>query len=91
MDRNQELANVEQVISEIWSEILKRTGIGLEADFFELGGTSQQLIHVVSRMGERFNLPLDTTIVLDGVTIAALAKSVQRRAATELQVTSTTN
>jgi hypothetical protein len=90
--KTQEPTNYEQVISEIWSEILQKNGIGMDADFFDLGGTSQQLIHVVSKMGERFNLPLDTTIVLDGVTISALAKSVQRfAAAPELQVASNAN
>jgi len=89
--RTEELTSFEQAVGEFWSEILKKDGIGIHDDFFDLGGTSQQLIHVVSKMGERFSLPLDTNIVLEGVTIASLAKSVQRRAGGDWQVASNTN
>ena len=72
----------EKIVGQIWSEILKIDDIeidqiGLEDDFFDLGGTSLALISVVIRMSERFGVPLETAIVTHGATIAALARSVE--------------
>jgi acyl carrier protein len=69
----------ERTVGKIWSEILKIDDIGLHDDFFDLGGTSLALISVVMRMGERFGLPLETAIVTEGATIAALANGVETK------------
>lgn len=69
----------EVVVTRIWSEILKTENIDVQDDFFDLGGTSLGLISVVMRMSEQFGVPLDTGIVTNGATVAALAKSVNER------------
>jgi acyl carrier protein len=74
----QQLADIERAVAEIWKEFLPAGDVDVDDDFLELGGTSLGLIGVVMRMEERFGLPLDTSIVLDGATVACLAKSVQR-------------
>jgi len=89
--RTQEQAYFEQTIADIWGEILQKNDIDVNDDFFDLGGTSLQLINVVSKMGERFGMPLETTIVMEGATIAALANTVQRLAGANSQVASKTN
>jgi acyl carrier protein len=78
----------ERAVGQIWSDILKIDEIGLDDDFFDLGGTSLALISVVMRMGERFGLPLETAIVTEGATIAALANGVDAklRAKAKLEV-----
>jgi acyl carrier protein len=73
--------HVETVITGIWSEILQVDEIGVDDDFFELGGTSLALITVVMKMADRFGLALDTSILLEGATIAALTKGVLTQAA----------
>jgi len=73
------MTDIEQTVAEIWSEILKVGEIGVHDDFFDLGGDSLALISVVMMMGERFKLPLDTSIVTEGATIASLANCVSRR------------
>ena len=77
--QTQEWTAAERTVGNIWSEILKIDDIGLHDDFFDLGGTSLALISVVMRMGERFGLPLETAIVTEGATIAALAKGVEAK------------
>ena len=77
--QSQEWTATERVVGQIWSEILKIDVIGLRDDFFDLGGTSLALISVVMRMGERFGLPLETAIVTEGATIAALANGVDAK------------
>jgi acyl carrier protein len=72
------LAEIERAVTEIWAEFVPVDGIEPEDDFFDLGGTSLALISVVMRMGERFRIPLDTSIVVEGATVASLARSVRR-------------
>jgi aspartate racemase len=70
---------IEKTVSEIWKQILGINEVGLQDDFFDLGGTSLGLISVVMKMSERFSLPLDTGIVTQGATVAALANAVRER------------
>ena len=76
----QTLTGIEQAVREIWAEFVPVDDIGADDDFFELGGTSLALITVVMRMSERFGIPLDTSIVVEGATIASLARGVERLA-----------
>jgi acyl carrier protein len=76
---NQQSPSVEQAILEIWSSALGENHVGVDDDFFELGGTSLALINVVVEMGKRFAIPLDTGIVARGATVRALAEAVRKR------------
>jgi len=73
---------IEKSVAQIWSEILKVEDIGVHDDFFELGGTSLALITAVLRTGERFGVPLDTSIVTRGATVASLVNGVRDQLAT---------
>jgi hypothetical protein len=44
---------VEQVLAEIWSELLNIEKIGRRDHFFELGGHSLLAVTLISRMGEQ--------------------------------------
>jgi syringomycin synthetase protein SyrB1 len=80
MTRSQGLNDTERAVKEIWAEFVPVEDIGADDDFFELGGTSLALITVVMRMSERFEIPLDTSIVVEGATIGSLAQCVERLA-----------
>jgi len=71
---------VEERVSEIWKSSLGVSSVGLDDDFFDLGGTSLALINVVVEMSKRFALPLDPGIVTRGATVRALAEAVKERA-----------
>ena len=73
-------ASVEERVSEIWKSSLGVSSVGLDDDFFDLGGTSLALINVVVEMSKRFALPLDTGIVTRGATVRALAEALKERA-----------
>jgi amino acid adenylation domain-containing protein len=70
---------IEKTVAEIWAQVLGTSEIGMQDDFFDLGGTSLGLISVVMKMSERFALPLDTSIVTQGATVSALAQAVKGR------------
>jgi amino acid adenylation domain-containing protein len=72
---------VEDTVTEIWKSSLRTSGVGLDDDFFDLGGTSLALINVVVEMSKRFGLPLDTSIVTRGATVRALSGAVKEKMA----------
>jgi len=73
-------SGLEQAVSDIWASTLGVADVGVNDDFFDLGGTSLALINVVVEMGKRFAIPLDTSIVARGATVSALAQAVRERA-----------
>jgi acyl carrier protein len=70
---------IEKAVAKVWAEVLKTDDIGLHDDFFDLGGTSLGLISVVMKMSERFAVPLETSIVTQGATVASLASAVNEK------------
>ncbi|HEY6351245.1 MAG TPA: non-ribosomal peptide synthetase [Candidatus Angelobacter sp.] len=77
---NQPGPSVEQTVADIWASTLGVSEVGVNDDFFDLGGTSLALINVVAEMSKRFAIPLDTSIVARGATVSALAEAVKERA-----------
>ena len=42
------------ILKDIWSEILNKPDIGIHDDFFMAGGTSKDLVKMVTKMSEIF-------------------------------------
>jgi len=76
------LPAIEAIIAEIWASALGVGSVGVQDDFFDLGGTSLGMIHVVMEMSKRFEIPLDTSIVARGSTVSALAQAVKEKFST---------
>ncbi len=66
----------QQAISEIWEDVLQQKDIGPRDDFFDLGGTSLDLIRVFGRLNEKFGLSLDGSVLGDEATIERLTAAV---------------
>ena len=66
----------ELLVAQIWEDVLNRKGISRTEDFFDLGGTSLDLIRVFGHVKERFDLNLDGSILEGEATIARLAKCI---------------
>jgi amino acid adenylation domain-containing protein len=73
------LSSIENTIAEIVAGVLGRDEVGLDDDFFDLGGTSLGLISAVMKMSDCFGLPLDPGIVTRGATVKALAQAVNEK------------
>jgi amino acid adenylation domain-containing protein len=71
----------EQAVAEIWASMLGVSEVGVDDNFFDLGGTSLALINIVMEMGKRFNIPLDAGIVARGATVKDLAQAVKEKMA----------
>ncbi|HEX9669920.1 MAG TPA: amino acid adenylation domain-containing protein, partial [Thermoanaerobaculia bacterium] len=63
----------EELLADIWAEVLRLPAVGPEDDFFAVGGHSLLATQVVSRVREVFGLELPLRKVFELPTLAALA------------------
>ncbi|MFI0817472.1 non-ribosomal peptide synthase/polyketide synthase [Streptomyces sp. NPDC021098] len=75
----------EEVIAEIWAEVLGVEPVGAEDDFFALGGDSVRSLLIASRAGEAFGLDLTPRDVMTAHTVSTLADLVEEYILRELE------
>jgi acyl carrier protein len=64
---------LQQVLSAVWAESLGIDNVGIEDDFFELGGASVVATQVVSRLREMFQMDLPAILLFEAPTIEKFA------------------
>jgi acyl carrier protein len=74
-------ASVEEILRGIWAEVLGTDEIADTDEFFDLGGTSFSLIHMLSVVNDRFSLSLNVGTLAEGANIRALAAAVKKQLA----------
>jgi amino acid adenylation domain-containing protein/thioester reductase-like protein len=67
----------EQALTEIWQEVLGLEIVGIEDDFFELGGYSLLATQLLSRIANRLNIKLPLRSVFEASNITALAERIE--------------
>jgi len=67
----------EQVLAEIWSEILKVTPVGIHDDFFALGGDSLLATRLIFKTRSVLNLEIPVRTIFDVRTISRLAEHIE--------------
>ncbi|MBS0172290.1 MAG: amino acid adenylation domain-containing protein [Nitrospira sp.] len=67
----------EQVLADIWGEILQLKDVGVHDNFFELGGHSLLATQLVSRVQALFRMALPLRQVFERPTIATLAEVIK--------------
>jgi acyl transferase domain-containing protein len=70
--------DVEQVIADVWQEVLGIEQIGIHDDFFELGGHSLSAARVIARLRDAFGLKLSLAGFFESPTVAELAEMLKR-------------
>lgn len=66
---------MESVIADIWKEALALPRVGLDDNFFEIGGHSLAVIQVQNRLKRALNRELSSTLLFQAPTIRLLAES----------------
>ncbi len=64
---------LEEILTEIWTEVLNINQIGIHDNFLELGGTSLAAIRLTARIDEAFELEIPVNRIFEFPTIAGLA------------------
>jgi len=76
---------VEELLAEIWAELLELERVSVLADFFDLGGHSLLLPQLFARMSEVFQLDLPLRLVVEAPTVAEMAMLVEERLLEEIE------
>ncbi|MEU0900273.1 amino acid adenylation domain-containing protein [Streptomyces massasporeus] len=74
---------MEQAIAEIWAELLDRPDIGVEDDFFALGGHSLTALRVISRLRSQLDTTISLRAFFEARTITGLARKLLAQEAKE--------
>ncbi|HEX2300787.1 MAG TPA: amino acid adenylation domain-containing protein, partial [Pseudonocardiaceae bacterium] len=72
----------ERAVAEIWAEVLGLEQVGVEDDFFDLGGDSILSFRALSRIRTTLEIALSPRAIFDTRTIARLAELVEQQPAT---------
>ncbi|HEX2272689.1 MAG TPA: phosphopantetheine-binding protein, partial [Acidimicrobiales bacterium] len=65
----------EEVVLSIWAEVLQREDLGVDDDFFALGGHSLAAAQIVARVNDALGVDLPPDAVFEAPTVAELAKA----------------
>jgi acyl carrier protein len=68
---------VEEVVANIWAEVLRLPQVGADDNFFELGGHSLLATQVVSRVREHFRVELALRSLFEKPTVVGLATEIE--------------
>jgi amino acid adenylation domain-containing protein len=81
---------IEELVAQVWREVLKLEKIGVHDNFFELGGHSLLATRVISRIRDLFHIDMPLRTVFQAPTIAGLARAVETAQQAGLQMVRTT-
>jgi acyl carrier protein len=70
---------VERILGEIWAEVLSVDKVGVDDNFFDLGGHSLAATRLVSQVIKRFRLELPLRSLFQSPTIAEMAAVIDER------------
>jgi FkbH-like protein len=65
---------VESALVQIWTDVLDRENVGVEDDFFEIGGDSLQAVRVMFEIEKKFRQQFDISTLMSHPTIRAFSQ-----------------
>ncbi|HVR09846.1 MAG TPA: amino acid adenylation domain-containing protein, partial [Thermoanaerobaculia bacterium] len=68
---------VEEVIAEIWAEVLGKSRVGIHDDFFDLGGQSLAAARILARIGRVLRVEVPMRSLFLALTVAGLAREIE--------------
>jgi acyl carrier protein len=78
-------SQTEEVVAEIWRELLGLRRIGVDDDFFTAGGDSLLAVRIAARINAAFGTDLSPRTVFERPTVATTAREVETRIIAELE------
>ncbi|PHN08610.1 non-ribosomal peptide synthetase [Flavilitoribacter nigricans] len=77
-------SDMEELLSEIWTDILGLDRVGVFDNFIDIGGDSLSGIRLMARINEMLELELPINLIFEKTTIASLATAIEARIQTLL-------
>jgi amino acid adenylation domain-containing protein len=71
---------IEELLAGVWAEALKLERIGVDDNFFDLGGNSFLLLRVQNKLEEAFKIQLPIVEMFENPTISSLTKLISKSA-----------
>ncbi|MBW4597353.1 MAG: amino acid adenylation domain-containing protein [Brasilonema angustatum HA4187-MV1] len=78
---------IEEMLAQIWAQVLKVEQIGIHNNFFELGGHSLLATQLVSRIRNIFKVELPLRSLFAAATVAQLAQKIEQLQQQDLELT----
>jgi amino acid adenylation domain-containing protein len=72
-------SDIEKLVAETWKQVLEKDRVGLDENFFDLGGTSLDIFKVNARMKEIFKKQIPTVMMFKHSTIRSLARYIEEK------------
>jgi surfactin family lipopeptide synthetase B/lichenysin synthetase B len=76
--------SIETALVNIWRKVLGRAGIGLNVNFFEVGGTSLKAVQVITMIRKELNQNLSIVSLFECPTVTLLAARLRGSSSSEL-------
>ncbi|TBR56738.1 non-ribosomal peptide synthetase [Westiellopsis prolifica IICB1] len=76
----------QQIVADIWQQVLNLEKVGIYDNFFELGGHSLLAIQVISRLNKAFKIELPIRSLFDAPTVAELVEIIAQTSTTQTQI-----
>ncbi|MBF6303074.1 non-ribosomal peptide synthetase, partial [Nocardia amamiensis] len=73
---------IEEIVAEVFADLLGVPRVGVDDDFFELGGNSLVATQVTARLSAALNTDIGVRVLFEAPTVAALAARVESHAGT---------
>lgn len=69
----------EEILCNLWTEVLHKSPIGASEDFFALGGNSLLALQISARVWSAFGIELPVQVFLEARTVRGLARYIDRK------------
>jgi amino acid adenylation domain-containing protein len=66
----------ERIVAAIWTELLGLESVGIDDDFFDLGGQSMTAVGLVARLRAAFDVNIELATLFERPTIAGIAEAI---------------
>ncbi len=71
-------SDIEEIVAEVWSEILQIEKIGAFDNFLNLGGNSLDAIRVMTRLNDKLELEMPLNLVFEKPTVSQLSGNIEK-------------